>query len=149
MTSQSLDEWEKRAALFMLEDGRALIGVGDDGVRKVLDIPRASPSGTTLGKAPDFLSVTRGNKVALSEVKHVETGEIDTGEAIKQLTNAMKRLTEKGLGGDVERVEIMMPRGAPLKDSDMSIAGGYLVRRSTGERVRLPGSRNLVMVIQL
>ncbi|WP_338111519.1 hypothetical protein, partial [Sorangium cellulosum] len=60
VTSKPLDAFEKKASKFMLDDGRALIGVGDDGVRDVLRIPTESPPGTDLAKAPDFLSVTRG-----------------------------------------------------------------------------------------
>jgi hypothetical protein len=151
VTSAVIKPFERKAALHLMQDeGRALVGVGDDGVRKVLGIPKDAPD--DLAKAPDFVSVTKGNKLALSEAKGIEseTGKVDVGEAIKQLTNAMKKVTEKGLAGDVERVELIMPKGAPLKDNDMKIVTGYLVRISTGETITLKGFKNLfVRVIQL
>ncbi|WP_437277286.1 hypothetical protein WME90_39540 [Sorangium sp. So ce375] len=149
VTSKSLDAMEKKAAKFMLDDGRALVGVGDDGVRTVLDIPKQSPPGTDLAKAPDFLSVTKGNALALSEVKSIEEGSIDVDKALKQLRNGMEALKKKGLAGDVQRVELIMPKGAPLNNEDLKIVNGYLVRVSTGERITIKGFKNLVMVIQL
>ncbi|WP_438033971.1 hypothetical protein [Sorangium sp. So ce204] len=149
VTSKSLDAMEKKAAKFMLDDGRALVGVGDDGVRTVLDIPKQSPPLTDLAKAPDFLSVTKGNALALSEVKSIEEGSIDVDKALKQLTNAMEALKKKGLAGDVQRVELIMPKGAPLNNEDLKIVDGYLLRVSTGERITIKGFKNLVMVIQL
>ncbi|MGK3998730.1 hypothetical protein [Sorangium sp. So ce1024] len=150
VTSKPLDAMENKAAKFMLDDGRALIGVGDDGVRDVLGIPRDGRNG--IAKAPDFLTVTRGNKLALSEVKSIasETGKVDVDKAIEQLENAMKRLDKEwGLVGDVERVELIMPKGAPLNNNDLKVVSGYLVKVSTGERGRIRGYKNLVMVIEL
>ncbi|WP_437606584.1 hypothetical protein WMF20_37250 [Sorangium sp. So ce834] len=149
VTSKPLDAFEKKAAKFMLDDGRALIGVGDDGVRDVLRIPTESPPGTDLAKAPDFLSVTKGNALALSEVKSIENGSVDVNKALKQLTNGMEALKNKGLAGDVQRIELIMPKGAPLNNEDLKIVNGYLVRVSTGERITIKRFKNLVMVIQL
>ncbi|WP_437763057.1 hypothetical protein WMF27_42930 [Sorangium sp. So ce281] len=149
VTSKPLDAMEKEAAKFMLDDGRALVGVGDDGVRTVLDIPKQSPPRTDLAKAPDFLSVTKGNALALSEVKSIEEGSIDIDKALKQLTNGLEAIKKKGLAGDVQRVELIMPKGAPLNNEDLKIVNGYLVRVSTGERITIKGFKNLVMVIQL
>ncbi|XYH95993.1 hypothetical protein ACMHYB_50760 [Sorangium sp. So ce1128] len=150
VTSKPLDAMEKKAAKFMLDDGRALIGVGDDGMRDVLGIPRDGRNG--IAKAPDFLTVTKGNKLALSEAKSIasETGKIDVDKALEQLENAMKKLDKEwGLAGDVERVELIMPKGAPLNNNDLKVVSGYLVKVSTGERVRIRGYKNLVMVIEL
>ncbi|WP_437327140.1 hypothetical protein [Sorangium sp. So ce381] len=150
VTSKPLDALEKKAAKFMLDDGRALIGVGDDGVRDVLGIPRDGRNG--IAKAPDFLTVTKGNKLALSEAKSIasETGKIDVDKALEQLENAIKKLDKEwGLAGDVERVELIMPKGAPLNNNDLKVVSGYLVKVSTGERVRIRGYKNLVMVIEL
>ncbi|MGK3988971.1 hypothetical protein WME99_38360 [Sorangium sp. So ce136] len=151
VTSKPLDAMEKKAAKFMLDDGRALIGVGDDGVRRVLDIPKESPPSTTLGRAPDFLTVTKGNKLALTEVKDIDsaTGKVDIDHALTQLENAMKKLSDKGLAGDVERIEFIIPKGAPLKNENKIVKDGYLVDALTGKRIKLEGFRNLVMVIQL
>ncbi|WP_437638340.1 hypothetical protein [Sorangium sp. So ce854] len=151
VTSKPLDAMEKRAAKFMLDDGRALIGVGDDGVRRVLDIPKESPPSTTLGRAPDFLTVTKGNKLALTEVKDIDsaTGKVDIDHALTQLENAMKKLSDKGLAGDVERIEFIIPKGAPLKNENKIVKDGYLVDALTGKRIKLESFGNLVMVIQL
>jgi hypothetical protein len=148
--SELKEPLEKTAGKWMQEDGRALIGIGDDGVRKVLGIPKESPAGTTLGKAADFLSVTKGNKLAISEVKSIVSGSVDAGEAVKQLTNTMKKVSELGLAGDIERVELIIPKGASLNDKDMKIAtDGFLVVISTGERVTLKFFKNFVRVVQL
>jgi hypothetical protein len=100
--------------------------------------------------------VTKGNKLAISEVKQVtestavKTGSIDVDEALKQLTNTMTKVAEKGLAGDVERIELIMTKGAPLKNNNMRIAdNGLLTLISTGERVTLKGFKNFVIVIQL
>jgi hypothetical protein len=118
----------------MKDQGRALIGVGDDGVRKVLGIPKDSPPKTILGKAPDYLSVTKGNKLALSEVKG--GSKVDVEEALKQLQNAMDKLKEKNLSGDVERVEIIIEKfDGGFKNSNLGIKDGYLY--DTAEKVTI------------
>ncbi|MEO7590618.1 MAG: hypothetical protein ABI134_05365, partial [Byssovorax sp.] len=148
--SKPLNAFEITAGRFMQKDGRALIGIGDDGVRKVLGIPANAPMGSDLAKACDFLSVTKGNTLALSEVKAIGEGSIDVEKALPQLTNTMKKVTELGLAGDIERIELIIPKGAPLKDNDMKIAAdGFLVVISTGKRVTLKGFKNFVRVVQL
>jgi hypothetical protein len=129
----------------MKNEGRALIGVGDDGVRKVLGIPKDAPEG--LAQAPDFLSATKGNKLALSEVKAGKN--VKTSEAIGQLTNAMNKLKELNLAGDIERVELIIKKGHAL-DEDFAILNGYLVKPSLGNKlVTVEGFKNLIMVIAL
>ena len=147
MTSKELDSFEKVAGKFMQEDGRALIGIGDDGVRDVLGIPYSSPI-KDAARAPDFLSVTKGNKLALSEAKGGKAPDVTM--ALIQLQNGMKALTEKGIAGDVERVELIILKGASLKNNDFKIAAdGFLVRISTGARVTVEGFKNFIMVIQI
>lgn len=129
----------------MKNEGRALIGVGDDGVRKVLGIPKGL--GDDLSKAPDFLSATKGNKLALSEVK--AGANVPTSTAIKQLENAMNKLKELNLAGDVERVEIIIKKGHDLGE-DFAIINGYLVKPGEGNKqVTVEGFKKLIMVIQL
>ncbi|KYF61812.1 hypothetical protein [Sorangium cellulosum] len=82
-------------------------------------------------------------------MKSVENGSVDVNKALKQLTNGMEALKNKGLAGDVQRVELIMPKGAPLNNEDLKIVNGYLVRVSTGERITIKGFKNLVMVIEL
>jgi hypothetical protein len=146
-------DFERKAGLFLLKDeGRALIGVGDDGVRKVLGIPKTS-SIPGAASAPDFLSVTKSGGLALSEVKMVEDivkGKVDAGKAVEQLQNAVKRLKELNLGGDIDRVEILIPKGAKL-GGDYGIKDGYLIKFSTGQTIEVGlGLKNFfVKVIQL
>jgi hypothetical protein len=146
------NEFEVTVGLHLMKsEGRALIGIGDDGVRKVLGIPKNSPPKTILGRAPDYLSVTKGNKLALSEVKRIELGEtgIDVSHALTQLENAMNKLNELNLVGDVQRVELIIPKGAPLRDN-YAISAGYLVSLSdTSKRIAVKGFKNLIMVIEL
>ncbi|WP_437547372.1 hypothetical protein WME97_45475 [Sorangium sp. So ce367] len=82
-------------------------------------------------------------------MKSIEEGSIDVDKALKQLTNAMEALKKKGLAGDVQRVELIMPKGAALNNEDLKIVDDYLVRVSTGERITIKGLKNLVMVIQV
>jgi hypothetical protein len=122
------EEFEKKAALHLMKDqGRGMLGVGDDGVRTVLEMPKKStPSASA--QAPDFLSVSKSGKLVVSEAKG---GDVDVIKALGQLENAMKKLAERNLVGDVERVEIIIPKGAPLK-GDFAILDGYLVKPSDG-----------------
>jgi len=121
-----------------------MIGVGDDGVRKVLGIPAGE-------KAPDFVTVTKGNDLVLSEAKGLDTrtGKVDVESALQQLKRGMEGVTANGLAGDLKRVEFMMPKGAPLNINDLGVKDGYLITWSTGERITLKGFTNLVMVIEL
>jgi hypothetical protein len=69
--------------------------------------------------------VTKGNKLALSEVKG--GSEIDIEDTLKQLQNAMDKLKEKNLAGEVERVEIIMKKfDSKFKNSNLGIKDGYL-----------------------
>jgi hypothetical protein len=147
VTTKFIDAFERRAAKFLLDDGRALIGVGDDGVRTVLDIPRTAPAYSDIAKAPDFVTVTRGNKLAVSEAKsgtHVQ-------EAIKQLTNALEALKKKGLAGDVTRVEMIIKKGVAFDDHNKIIKNGYLFDKATGQTVRISGEgfKHFVRIIEI
>ncbi|WP_438032590.1 hypothetical protein [Sorangium sp. So ce204] len=151
VTTGVMNDFEKKAALYLLKgEGRALIGVGDDGVRTVLGILKDAPG--DLAKAPDFVSVTKGNRLAVSEAKGIEsdTGKVDVGKAIKQLMNAMNKLKSLKLAGDVDRVEIMMPRGAPFNNPNLGTKDGYLFNKLEGKTVEIEGFPHLfIKVIQL
>jgi hypothetical protein len=140
------DPFEAQVGLHLMKtEGRALIGVGDDGVRKVLGIPKGLSD--DLSKAPDFLSATKGNKLALSEVK--AGANVPTSKAISQLENAMNKLKELNLAGDVERVEIIIKKGHTL-DDDFAVLNGYLVKPGEGNKpVTLEGFKNFIRVIEL
>ncbi|WP_434043413.1 MULTISPECIES: hypothetical protein [Sorangium] len=146
ITTKPVDIFEKKAAKFLVDDGRSLVGVGDDGARRGLRIPRESRPGTIEGMAPDFVSVSSGHKLILSEAKG---GKIDVGTVRDQLTNAMKALKKKGLDGDVDRVELIMEQGAEFKDPSFTVKDGYIINSQTGKTVTLEGFNKFIMVIRL
>ncbi|WP_438032330.1 hypothetical protein [Sorangium sp. So ce204] len=145
---KKIDIFEKKAAKFLVDDGRSLVGVGDDGVRTVLDIPRESRTGTIEGKAPDFLSVSSGHNLILSEAKG--GGTIDAFDVRDQLLNAMRALKDKwGLAGDVQRVELIMEQGAKFKPKKFTVKDGYLFDSDAGKPLTLDGFNKPIMVIRL
>ncbi|AUX47370.1 uncharacterized protein SOCE26_088890 [Sorangium cellulosum] len=109
VTTKPVNIFEKKAAKFLVYDDRSILGVGDDGVRRVLGIPSESRHGTIEGMAPDFVSVSSGHKLIISEAKG---GTIPVSDVRNQLTNAMEAVKRKGLAGDVQRVELIMEQGA-------------------------------------
>jgi hypothetical protein len=133
------NEFEAKVGLYLMKDqGRALIGVGDDGVRKVLGIPKDSIPNTIVGKAPDYLSVTKSGGLALSEAK--SGGLISVKETLEQLQNAMNKLKEKNLAGDVERVEIIMKKfDSGFSVKDYGTKDGYLFNKLSQKTVAVPG----------
>jgi hypothetical protein len=136
ITSKHVNEFEKKAAEFLVDQGRSLLAVGDDGVRRVLGIPFDAPN--DLAKAPDFISVIGGNKLCLSEAKGLvsDEGLIDVFKARRQLQNAMNKVVEKRLAGDVTRVEIIIPRGAKLP-YPFGIKDGYLFHKENRKTVHM------------
>jgi len=58
------DPFEATVGMHLMKnEGRALLGVGDDGVRKVLGIPKPQKQTVEgIAMAPDFLSATKGNE---------------------------------------------------------------------------------------
>jgi hypothetical protein len=151
ITSAEIDSFEILAGRHLQkEEGRALLGIGDDGVRKILGIPK---DGTGLAesaaKAPDFLSITSGNKLALSEAK----GGKQAGKAVDQLRNAVKALKQNGLVGDLERVEVIVQKGQKFDNSNFVIKNGFLFDITKNKPVAIdgvPGITNLfVRVIEI
>jgi hypothetical protein len=136
VTTQVMNAFEVKAAKSLLDEGHALLGVGDDGVRKMLKMDPGDP-------ACDFLSVSKGNKLVLGEAKALEAatngakGGVDAGRAVDQLTSTMKKLKAQGLTGDVDRLEIRMPKGAAFKDNDHGIKDSYLIKWTTGKPVEI------------
>jgi hypothetical protein len=127
VTTLPVNDFEKKVGLYLMKDlQRGILGAGDDGVRKVLGIPKNAVGDAA--KAPDFLSVSKGGGLVLSEAKGIvaKEGEVDVVNAVAQLKNAMKKLKEKNLVGDVERVEIIKPWGAKLKGG-FKVKDGYLL----------------------
>ncbi|WP_437299326.1 hypothetical protein [Sorangium sp. So ce426] len=146
ITKFEVDIFEKKAAKFLVDDGRSLVGVGDDGVREVVGIPKHSSPGGSEGAAPDFVSISSGHQLIVSEAKG---GKIPVSKVRKQLTNAMKALKEKGLDGDVARYELIMEQGAKFDDENVIVRDGYLFNLSTRKRVTLIDSDKIIMVIRL
>ncbi|WP_437997446.1 hypothetical protein WMF26_42790 [Sorangium sp. So ce185] len=146
ITTAAVNIFEKKAAKFLVDDGRALIGVGDDGVRRVLRIPKESRPRTIEGMAPDFVSLRGGKELILSEAKGGDR--VVAEDVIDQLTNAMDALKTKwGLDGDVARLELIMKQGATFDNKNIGVRDGYMVNLLTGKPVTV-GNKS-IMVIRL
>ncbi|WP_437646772.1 hypothetical protein [Sorangium sp. So ce362] len=146
ITKFEVNIFEKKAAKFLVDDGRSLIGVGDDAVRDVVGIPRESSAGGSEGAAPDFVSISSGHQLIVSEAKG---GKIDVGKVRNQLTNAMMALKKRRLDGDVARYELIMEQGAKFNDPNITVRDGYLFNWKTGKNVTLIDSDRFIMVIRL
>ncbi|WP_437485818.1 hypothetical protein WME75_01920 [Sorangium sp. So ce1014] len=146
VTTKPVNIFEKKAAKFLVDDGRSILGVGDDGVRWVLGIPKESRPRTYEAMAPDFVSVSSGHKLILSEAKG---GTIDVFEVRKQLSNGMAAAKKKGRAGDVQRFELIMEQGAELKPKKFIVKDGYLFDTDEGKTVTLKDFDNFIMVIRL
>ncbi|AUX43916.1 hypothetical protein SOCE26_053720 [Sorangium cellulosum] len=141
VTKAAFNTFEKAAISHMTREGRALLGVGDGGVREMLKMPASV-------KAPDFVTVSRGQKLIVSEVKG--GNEIKVKEVIKQLSSGMEGLRQKGVVGDVEQVELIMARGGKFSpENTYSIKDGYLFNVKKGKREPLNGFNRPIRVIQL
>ncbi|WP_437991714.1 hypothetical protein [Sorangium sp. So ce145] len=148
VTEAAFNTFEKAAISHMTHEGRALLGVGDGGVRKMLDLPDESLPGMSGGKAPDFVTVSRGQKLIVSEVKGGNPVELD--DVFKQLSNGMEGLRNKGVAGDVEQVELIITRGAKFKPKDTyAVKDGYLFNTKTRKKVTLKGFNHPIKVTQL
>ncbi|WP_437732518.1 hypothetical protein [Sorangium sp. So ce1335] len=148
VTKNAFNTFEKSAISHMTREGRALLGVGDGGVRKMLDLPDESLPGMSGGRAPDFVTVSRGQKLIVSEVKGGDTVRIK--DVTDQLSNGMEGLRKKGVAGDVEQVELIMKRGAKFKPEDTyTVKDGYLFNVKKGKRETLNGFNRPIWVIQL
>ncbi|XXX75283.1 hypothetical protein WMF30_47310 [Sorangium sp. So ce134] len=148
VTKVGFNTFEKAAISHMTREGRALLGVGDGGVRKMLDLPNESLPGMSGGKAPDFVTVSRGQKLIVSEVKGGDTVRIK--DVTDQLSNGMEGLRKKGVAGDVEQVELIMARGGKFKPEDTyTVKDGYLFNVKKGKRETLNGFNRPIRVIQL
>ncbi|WP_408022448.1 hypothetical protein [Sorangium sp. Soce836] len=147
VTKKALNAFEKTVTSFLTGDGRALLGVGDDGVRDVLKIPYQSKPGSTDGMAPDFLTVSAREKLILSEAKAGTN--VDGDRVIDQLSNAMEALKRNGRAGDVVEVELIMERGGKLDGKKYTVKDGYLFDEDKGKRASLKGFNKPIKVIRL
>ncbi|MGK3988290.1 hypothetical protein WME99_34935 [Sorangium sp. So ce136] len=148
VTEAAFNTFEKAAISHMTREGRALLGVGDEGVRRMLNMPKESLPGMSGGRAPDFVTVTRGQKLIVSEVKGGNTVKVD--DVVRQLSNGMEGLRKEGVVGDVEQVELIMKRGAKFKPEDTyTVKDGYLFNVKKGKREPLNGFNRPIKVTQL
>jgi hypothetical protein len=85
----------------------------------------------------------------LSEVK--AGGSIDVEDAVKQLQNAMDKLKEQNLAGDVDRVEIIMKKfDGGFSNPNYGTKDGYLYHKVRNETIAIKGFPLLfVKVIEL
>jgi len=136
VTKLPMDPFEKQAGLYLMKnEGRRMIGVGDDGVRSAIGIPKGGngvPEG--VARAPDFLTVTKENLLVLSEAKGGDK-QVQVGKAVQQLTNGIKKLKELNLDGDVTRLELIVKKGAKLDNPDYGVVEGVLVKFSDGPKL--------------
>ncbi|WP_437936396.1 hypothetical protein [Sorangium sp. So ce341] len=146
VATKRLFPFEKTALNFLTRDGRALLGVGDDGVRRVLWTKLSDEALANL-KAPDFLTVSPRNKLILSEVK--EGRNVDGDRVIEQLSSGMEGLRQRGLVGDVEEVELIMERGGKFGGDTYIEKDGYLFDKNKGKRATLNGFNKSIKVIRL
>ncbi|MDC3960157.1 hypothetical protein [Polyangium jinanense] len=126
VTKQPMDDFEKMAGLYLMKsEGRGMIGVGDDGVRSAIGIPKGGngvPEG--VAQAPDFLTVTKENLLVVSEAKG---GGVKGHEVVSQLANAMKKLKELNLDGSVTHLELIMKKGAKMSNPNYGVVDDVLV----------------------
>ncbi|WP_437598374.1 hypothetical protein WMF28_37265 [Sorangium sp. So ce590] len=115
-------------------------------MRDVVGIPKTSRPKSKEAMAPDFVSISSGHKLIISEAKG---GKIYVDDVRHQLSNAMKALKDKGLDGDVDRVELIMEQGAKFDDPNFTVRDGYLFNLKTGKTVTLIDFNKPIMVIRL
>ncbi len=65
--------------------------------------------------------------------------------ALSQLKNGMLKLAEKNLAGSVERVQIIVPKGARLKDGYKHVAGKLMDK--TNQVVLVEGRPDLIVQV--
>ncbi len=109
--TQKVNDFEKLAARYLVKDqGHKMLGVGDDGVRIVLDISDAS-------RACDYLTISKKGGLILSEAKQITstTGQVNTPKALEQLNNAVDALKKKNYLDAIERVQIITTKPARFK----------------------------------
>jgi RHS repeat-associated protein len=109
-----LDDFEGAVNNRYIKEGVALLGQGDDSVRKVLGLSSAD-------KAADFLGVTHSGKYIIGEAKGS-----DLASAVAQLSNTAKALM--GKLGDVKfSAEVVLRKGQKL-DPNFRVSGTQLER---------------------
>jgi hypothetical protein len=139
-----LDPFEKLVAQYISERGDALLGIGDDAVKKVLGLPR----GNNKPKAADFLSITPSGKFNITEVKGSFAGYVDVSTARKQLTLVVGKLKSIVPGAKIGTIELAIPKNAKL-DPPYEVFGNQLllVTEEGKEVIRIDGHPVIVVEV--
>jgi RHS repeat-associated protein len=111
---KKLDDFETIVNNRYIQNGIALLGQGDKGVRKTLGIPDAEA-------AADFLGVTKGGTFRIAETKGS-----DIRHGVEQLTNTAKYLLQKVPGAKFT-AELVLRKGQKLP-GNYKVNGNHLMR---------------------
>jgi hypothetical protein len=110
-----LRDFEPRVAFALRRRGDDIIGLGDPGVRRALEIPQTD-------RAADFLSRTGSGQSKgdfnITEAKG-STGSsgADVVDALHQIESTFNALESLFPNAKINRLEIAVPRGATLRDN--------------------------------
>lgn len=126
--SGSLTDFELNTAKNLVNEGGEILGLGDDGVRRVFGLSTSSPK----PKAADLISITSDNKLRITEVKDAITdpsnplsGMPDAPKGLEQLRKTAEHFATKfkddmGFLDQIESFELAIPQG-----KSNNLAGGY------------------------
>ncbi|MDC0744031.1 hypothetical protein [Polyangium mundeleinium] len=142
--------FERDVALYLIKkEGHKILALGDGEVRRLLDILESSQT-RGVSRACDFLTVTPTNGLVLSDSKFVgPMSVVNVPKALSQFDNVMAKLGERNVAGFVERVQIVVPKGANLKAGFKIGEGGKLTSMATGELVKVTGAKNVDLVVHV
>ncbi|HMA37045.1 MAG TPA: RHS repeat-associated core domain-containing protein [Chloroflexia bacterium] len=134
-TTNPLRPFDLAAAEYITKRGDDIIGLGDRGVDKVLNMTNTErelgvidPGKSAL--AADFLSATRSGRFNISEVKAVTTGPVDVDRSLLQIGNVYRHLTNQVPGTKIGTLEIIIPENARLA-TGWEVRGNLLVQSAT------------------
>jgi RHS repeat-associated protein len=116
---KALDALETVANNTYIKKGVALLGQGDDSVRKALGIPEREA-------AADFLGVNQQGKYFIGEAKGS-----DVGHAVEQIQNTANHLLKADPNATVKRAEIILQKGQEI-DRGYSVNGNRLQKFNSG-----------------
>ncbi|MDI1436454.1 hypothetical protein [Polyangium sorediatum] len=141
--------FERDVALYLIKkEGHKMLALGDGEVRRLLDIVESSQT-RGVSRACDFLTVTPTNGLVLSDSKFVgPMSVVNVPKALSQFNNVMAALGKKNVAGFVERVQIVVPNGANLKEGFLRVGDGTM-KNADGSLVRVTGAKNISLVVHL
>jgi hypothetical protein len=141
ITSKAIDPFETAGLKLIQKRGNILLGIGDDGVRKVLGKFMSAEEA-----AADCISIIQdSNKIAITEIKG---GKNILSDAVKkQLTNVVVAIDKAGWRSDIAYVELIVQKGVTFDEAQWIVKEGYLFNVLTKNRVAIPGFPNLFVRI--